>query len=97
MFANFRFIEVSSDSEDDDPSNVVKGKHDLVVKSSSQKQQSGFFKSSKKRYPMFPYFEEKNKYDDYGEVIRWDQSLLPLGNMERYEEAISCNEEKSYL
>lgn len=42
-----------------------------MIKSSSQKQQSGFFKSSKKRYPMFPFYEEKVKYDDYGEIIKY--------------------------
>lgn len=63
-------IELSSDSEDDDITNVVKGKHDLMVKSSTQKLQGGFFKSSKKRYPIFPFYEEKIKYDDYGELIR---------------------------
>lgn len=66
------FIELSSDSEDDDISNVVKGKHDLMIKSSTQKQQVGFFKSNKKRYPMFPFYEEKIKYDDYGEIIKME-------------------------
>lgn len=50
--------------------NVVKGKHDLMIKSSTQKQQNGFFKSSKKRYPIFPFYEERVKYDDYGEIIK---------------------------
>ncbi|XP_071453951.1 probable cleavage and polyadenylation specificity factor subunit 2 [Hetaerina americana] len=29
-----------------------------------------FFKSSKKQHPMFPFYEEKVKFDEYGEIIR---------------------------
>ena len=45
-------------------------KHDIVMKPDSVKKQSGFFKSNKSRYPMYPCHEEKIKYDDYGEIIR---------------------------
>ena len=31
---------------------------------------AGFFKSTKKSYPMYPLREEKIKWDDYGEVIK---------------------------
>lgn len=62
--------ELSSDSEDElDHTAVSKGKHDLLVKNEA-KSHPGFFKSSKKQYPLFPFFEEKMKYDEYGELIR---------------------------
>lgn len=32
---------------------------------------TGFFKQAKKAYPMYPAPEEKIKWDDYGEIIRW--------------------------
>ena len=47
-------------------------KHDIVMKPDSVKKQSGFFKSNKSRYPMYPCHEEKIKYDEYGEIIRSD-------------------------
>ena len=62
--------DLSSDSEDElDLSAVSKGKHDLLVKAET-KSHPGFFKSSKKQFPLFPFFEEKIKYDEYGELIR---------------------------
>lgn len=63
--------DLSSDSEDElDISAVTKGKHDLLVKS-EPKAHPGFFKTSKKQFPLFPFFEEKIKYDEYGELIRY--------------------------
>ncbi|XP_021378418.1 cleavage and polyadenylation specificity factor subunit 2-like [Mizuhopecten yessoensis] len=47
----------------------TKGKHDLMMKSEG-KSRTGFFKQAKKAYPMFPYTEEKIKWDEYGEIIR---------------------------
>ena len=38
----------------------------MDVKSKS----SGFFKSAKKTYPMYPLREEKLKWDDYGEAVK---------------------------
>lgn len=61
--------DLSSDSEDELESAVSKGKHDLLVKS-EVKTHPGFFKSSKKQFPLFPFFEDKIKYDEYGELIR---------------------------
>jgi cleavage and polyadenylation specificity factor subunit 2 len=55
----------------DSLSAVAKGKHDLLVKTET-KVQTGFFKSNKKQYPMFPFFEEKVKFDEYGEIIRYE-------------------------
>ena len=45
-------------------------KHDIVMKPESAKKQSGFFKSNKSRFPIYPCHEEKIKYDDYGEIAR---------------------------
>ena len=35
------------------------------------KARTGFFKQAKKAYPMFPMMEERIKWDDYGEIIRY--------------------------
>ncbi|KAJ8896010.1 hypothetical protein PR048_001351 [Dryococelus australis] len=66
---------LSSESEDEmDLGTVAKGKHDLLVKTEA-KAQTGFFKSNKKQHPMFPFFEEKIKFDEYGEIISITLSL----------------------
>lgn len=59
--------DVSSESEDEIEVGGVRGKHDLLVK---QESKPGFFKQSKKQYPMFPFVEEKIKIDEYGEIIK---------------------------
>lgn len=42
-------------------------KHDYNRQSNTN---SGFFKSNKKHFPIFPFYEEKVKFDDYGEIIK---------------------------
>ncbi|CAO4380268.1 unnamed protein product [Caenorhabditis nigoni] len=42
---------------------------DIMAKWDNQ-QKASFFKSTKKSFPMYPYIEEKVKWDDYGEVIK---------------------------
>lgn len=59
--------DVSSESEDEIEVGGARGKHDLLVK---QESKPGFFKQSKKQYPMFPFVEEKIKIDEYGEIIK---------------------------
>ncbi|XP_043473723.1 probable cleavage and polyadenylation specificity factor subunit 2 [Leptopilina heterotoma] len=59
--------DISSESEDEIEVGGGKGKHDLLVKLESK---PGFFKQSKKQYPMFPFHEDKIKSDEYGEIIR---------------------------
>lgn len=62
--------ESSSDSEDDDiEMKIITGKHDIIVRPEGRTH-SGFFKSSKKQYAMFPLREEKIKHDEYGEIIQ---------------------------
>lgn len=59
---------LSSESDDELEMSVI-GKHDIVVKQEG-KLSTGFFKSMRKQHPMFPFYEEKIKCDEYGEIIR---------------------------
>ncbi|KAL4238067.1 cleavage and polyadenylation specificity factor subunit 2 [Mactra antiquata] len=52
-----------------------KPKHDIIIKQEG-KGRSGFFKQAKKSYPMFPYVEERMKWDEYGEVIRPEDYMI---------------------
>ncbi|KAL3288727.1 hypothetical protein HHI36_003162 [Cryptolaemus montrouzieri] len=68
--------ESESDSEDDlEMSIISKGRHDIVIKQEG-KISSGFFKVTKKQYPMYPFQEEKIKCDDYGEIIKPEDYML---------------------
>ncbi|MCP9265235.1 Cleavage and polyadenylation specificity factor subunit 2 [Dirofilaria immitis] len=49
--------------------------HDIMWKW-EQQQKSSFFKQSKKSFPMFPYIEEKTRWDDYGEIIRPEEYMI---------------------
>ncbi|CAD5234858.1 unnamed protein product [Bursaphelenchus xylophilus] len=44
-------------------------KYDLMAKF-DQHQKTSFFKQNRRQFPMFPYVEEKQRWDDYGEIIR---------------------------
>ncbi|CAD5228967.1 unnamed protein product [Bursaphelenchus okinawaensis] len=44
-------------------------KYDLLARF-EQHQKVSFFKQSKRQFAMFPYTEEKQRWDDYGEIIR---------------------------
>ena len=61
-----------SDMEDDlDQPTVSKSKHhDLMMKGEGNRKGS-FFKQAKKSYIMFPTHEERIKWDEYGEIIRY--------------------------
>lgn len=75
-------VDMSSESEDEmDMTAVGRGRHDLLVKQET-KVQTGFFKSSKKQHPMFPFFEEKVKFDEYGEIIRSEDYKMVDSNPE---------------
>lgn len=67
-----------SDLDDDlEQPAVVKSKHhDLMMKSEGSRKGS-FFKQAKKSYPMFPTHEERIKWDEYGEIIRLEDFLVP--------------------
>lgn len=63
-----------------------KAKHDIIIKQEG-KGRSSFFKQAKKSYPMFPYVEERMKWDEYGEVIRPEDYII--GETATTEENIS--------
>jgi len=79
----------------------AKVKHDIVMKAETGKKQSGFFKSNKSKYPMYPCVEEKIKYDDYGEIIRIEDFMMDTSEhvddlaevVEEYEEDVPDKEE----
>lgn len=66
-----------SDMDDDlDQATAVKSKHhDLMMKSEGSRKGS-FFKQAKKSYPMFPTHEERIKWDEYGEIIRYFSTYI---------------------
>lgn len=71
--------ESSSDSDDDIEMKVITGKHDIVVRPEGRTH-SGFFKSNKKQFAMFPMHEERIKFDEYGEVIQQeDYRIADIG------------------
>jgi len=49
---------------------AAKVKRDIVLRTRTDQnqpqQQSGFFKAIKAKHPMFPFHEEKIRWDDYG-------------------------------
>lgn len=56
--------------EDIDQPSAHKTKHDLMMKGEGSRKGS-FFKQAKKSYPMFPAPEERIKWDEYGEIIKY--------------------------
>ncbi|CAH1731617.1 unnamed protein product [Aphis gossypii] len=65
--------EVDSESSDsEDEQEAMRGKHDLLVDGDLTISK----KSSKKELaPMFPYYEEKFKFDPYGEIIKHEDFI----------------------
>ena len=54
-----------------------RNRHDIVVRSDDKNSSvQNFFKSSKKNPTMFPYFEDKIKFDEYGEIIRPEDYVI---------------------
>lgn len=71
------------DDDDLDQPTVVKSKHhDLMMKSEGSRKGS-FFKQAKKSYPMFPTHEERIKWDEYGEIIRYFTLISVYSRVER--------------
>ncbi|XP_037541497.1 cleavage and polyadenylation specificity factor subunit 2 [Nematolebias whitei] len=68
--------ESDMDDDLDQPAAVKTKHHDLMMKSEGSRKGS-FFKQAKKSYPMFPVHEERIKWDEYGEVIRMEDFLIP--------------------
>ncbi|KAJ0061179.1 hypothetical protein NL108_010483, partial [Boleophthalmus pectinirostris] len=67
-----------SDMDDDleQPAAAKSKHHDLMMKSEGRTKGS-FFKQAKKSYPMFPTHEDRIKWDEYGEIIRLEDFLVP--------------------
>ncbi|KAL8565141.1 cleavage and polyadenylation specificity factor subunit 2 [Nucella lapillus] len=67
------------DSDDSETEMEVEGaakiRHDLMIKGEG-KSKPGFFKQAKKAFPMFPFHEEKIKWDEYGEIIRPEDYMI---------------------
>ncbi|XP_074663107.1 cleavage and polyadenylation specificity factor subunit 2-like [Tubulanus polymorphus] len=61
-----------SDMEvDEEQTNI---RHDLMA--AEGKSKMGFFKTAKKSYPMFPFTEERIRWDDYGEIVRHEDFMI---------------------
>ena len=61
------------DADDASSSEDEAESHDIIMKTSGTEEgsvQQKFFKSTKSKYLMFPFHEERLKWDDYGEVIK---------------------------
>ena len=56
----------------------MKVRHDIVVRLEDKNAErvQHFFKSSKKNPTKFPYFEDKIKFDGYGEIIRPEDDVI---------------------
>ncbi|XP_030854971.1 cleavage and polyadenylation specificity factor subunit 2 [Strongylocentrotus purpuratus] len=61
-------------------------KHDLMMNTDTGKKGTSFFKTVKKSYPMFPFHEERLRWDDYGEVIKPEDYMI--------KETVQTEEEK---
>ncbi|XP_066932517.1 cleavage and polyadenylation specificity factor subunit 2-like [Clytia hemisphaerica] len=65
-----------SESEDEEENALdLKSKYDLMLTDEKLRSKSSFFKQAK-IYPMFPYKEDRLKWDDYGEVIRPEDYMI---------------------
>ncbi|ODM97602.1 Cleavage and polyadenylation specificity factor subunit 2 [Orchesella cincta] len=78
----------SDDSDDSDSEIKITGifrgnrvSHDLFIKPGMEtKVDTGLFKSSRSRYPVYPMFEEKIRADEYGEFIRPEDFIITETN-----------------
>ncbi|KAI6205525.1 Cleavage and polyadenylation specificity factor subunit 2 [Aphelenchoides besseyi] len=55
--------------------------YDLMARF-EQSQKMSYFKQTKKHFPMFPYIEERSKWDDYGQVIKAEDYTLVDSNQQ---------------
>ncbi|KAI6173353.1 Cleavage and polyadenylation specificity factor subunit 2 [Aphelenchoides besseyi] len=55
--------------------------YDLMTRF-EQSQKMSYFKQTKKHFPMFPYIEERSKWDDYGQVIKPEDYTLAESNQQ---------------
>lgn len=66
-----------SDSEDDVDDFIKRGQHDYLVVEKRLKR--GFFKPKKRRHLMIPFEETEVEHDDFGEIIKYELTLLDYG------------------
>ncbi|CAK8692471.1 unnamed protein product [Clavelina lepadiformis] len=64
--------ESSDESDDDDATKAGHVQQDFVVTAEPPKKGGGFFKQAKKTFPMYPFVEQRIKWDEYGEIINPD-------------------------
>ncbi|XP_072031108.1 cleavage and polyadenylation specificity factor subunit 2-like [Amphiura filiformis] len=75
--------------------NKSKGKaiqHDLMMRTDSGKKGTSFFKDAKKSFKMFPFLEERIRWDDYGEIIK-PEDYMVADNQESEEDKAKTDEE----
>lgn len=73
--------EASSDSDDDIEMNVITGLLDIVVRPQGRQATTGFFKSSKNQYVMFPFHEEKCEM--MVNLYNWMTTNRPMSSLTR--------------
>jgi cleavage and polyadenylation specificity factor subunit 2 len=85
--------ESSSDEEMDIIKPVLAGatakpvRHDIImrplagVENDAEGRRRAFFKSTKSKFPMYPHYEEKIRWDDYGEIIRPEEWVDPTSSL----------------
>jgi len=71
----FKDESESEDENMEDSLNTTKSKYDLMLTDDKLRNKSSFFKQAKV-YPMFPYKEERLKWDDYGEIIKPEDYMV---------------------
>eukprot|EP00794_Sanderia_malayensis_P003077 gene3078-3542_t len=87
-------FEEESESESDEEiefgvnSTGLKSKHDLLVADEKLRTKGNFFKQAKS-FPMFPFKDERLKWDDYGEIIKPEDYVL--------QESVAMEEETTIL
>lgn len=59
----------SSDESDAEDSATRQAPHDIMISHETTNKEGGFFKKARKAFPMFPFQEDRMKWDDYGELI----------------------------
>ena len=61
----------------------------------SGKKGTSFFKNAKKSYPMFPFHEERIRWDEYGELIKPEDYMITEMNQAEEEKTKAVS--RSYL
>lgn len=59
----------SSDESESEDNGTRQAPHDIMISHETTNKEGGFFKKAKKAFPMFPFQEDRMKWDDYGELI----------------------------